>query len=77
MIFAVMELKAPNVKGVFGIVDADSTNPTLPQIEGAYWSELRRIDESRAPFADAAKKAIAERGYYLIGGEVRLTEGNG
>jgi hypothetical protein len=39
-----------------------------------FWESYRTIREDRFKFAAEAKKAITERGYYLIGGEINVTE---
>jgi hypothetical protein len=59
---------------IFGIVDKKSPGK-LPSIsDKGFWEDYRAIREDRFKFAAEAKKSIAERGYYLIGGEVNVTE---
>ena len=62
---------------IFGVLD--KANPiVLPSIsDRGHWDSYRAIREDRFKFAAEAKKSIAERGYYLIGGEINVTETEG
>jgi hypothetical protein len=71
MEFAIMVWKSGNVRpsSIFGVFDR--ANPgILPTISRkGHWVHYGSISESRYRDAEAAKKSIAEFGYYLTGGE--------
>lgn len=75
MRFAVMVWSSGNARAgsIFGVLDADSPGQ-LPQglSKAGHWADYRIVDESRCPFAEEAKKAIAAQGYYLIGAGVSV-----
>lgn len=76
MEFAIMVWSSGNVLGssVFGVVDKADPGK-LPSIsDKGSWQSYRTIREDRFKFAAEAKRSIAERGYYLIGGEVNVIE---
>jgi hypothetical protein len=52
---------------IFGVVDHQ--NPAqLPQLPNGHWAGFRvPIDERRFKFAQEARKAIENHGYYLFG----------
>jgi hypothetical protein len=60
---------------IFGVIDKAATSGKLPSIsDGGFWEGYRTIREDRLKFADEAKRSIEAHGYYLIGGEVNVTE---
>jgi hypothetical protein len=59
---------------IFGIIKIGADESKLPHFPGFHWDSYRTIREDRFKFAAEAKASIAERGYYLIGGEVNMTE---
>jgi hypothetical protein len=75
MKFAIMVWTSGNVRSgsIFGVLDAENPG-TLPQglSKAGHWADYRTVDESRCPFADEAKKAIAAQGYYLMGAGVSV-----
>jgi len=79
MEFAIVVWKSGNVRpsSIFGVFD--KANPgILPTISRkGHWVHYGSISESRYKDAEAAKKSIAEIGYYLTGGEqaFKTTEG--
>jgi hypothetical protein len=76
MEFSIMAWSSGNVlkSSIFGVIDKAYPG-TLPRIsDKGFWESYRTIREDRFKFAVEAKKSIAERGYYLIGGEVNITE---
>jgi hypothetical protein len=79
MEFAIMVWKSGNVRpsSIFGVFD--KTNPgILPTIsKKGHWVHYGSISESRYRDAEAAKKSIAEFGYYLTGGETAFTAAQG
>ena len=79
MQFAVMTWVSDNVKvgSLFGIVDKDKPGQLPTPSAAGHWADFKEIDESRAPWADDAKEAIAEHGYYLMGAGVTITEAFG
>jgi hypothetical protein len=76
MEFSIMAWSSGNVlnSSIFGVID--KANPgKLPSIsDRGFWESYRTIREDRFKFAAEAKRSIAERGYYLIGGEVNVSE---
>ena len=79
MQFAVMTWVSDNVKvgSIFGVLDKDNPGDLPDPSSVGHWADFREIDESRAPWADEAKEAIAEHGYYLMGAGVTITEAFG
>ena len=61
---------------IFGILDNDAPGD-LPQLPGGYWKDYHIADERTFKFAEEAKKAIAQHGYYLLGAGVTPSEAFG
>ncbi len=60
---------------IFGVIDkAADVGKLPPMLDIGFWESYRTIREDRFKFAAEAKRSIAERGYYLIGGEVNIIE---
>ncbi len=79
MRFALMELVGGAVvrKSIFGVLDKDKPG-RLPRLsQDSLWTEFGTIDDSRFKFANEAMMAIAERGYFLMGASVMVTEAFG
>jgi hypothetical protein len=77
MEFSIMAWSSGNVlkSSIFGVIDKANPGNNLPSIsDKGHWESYRTIREDRFKFAVEAKKSIAERGYYLIGGEVNIIE---
>jgi hypothetical protein len=53
---------------IFGILDRDQLNEIPPLEEEGSWEELRDLEPKLVPDAERAGQAIAQAGYYLIGG---------
>ena len=71
MEFAIMVWKSGNARpsSIFGVFDKAKPG-ILPTISRkGHWVHYGSISESRHKDAEAAKKSIAEIGYYLTGGE--------
>jgi hypothetical protein len=59
---------------IFGVIDKADPGK-LPSIsDRGFWESCRTIREDRFKLAVEVKRSIAERGYYLIGGEVNVTQ---
>ena len=79
MEFAVMVWTAKHTKSrsIFALIDRDNPKK-LPELSPqGHWEDYRVLDERKCPFADEAKKAIVEEGYYLMGASVTITEAFG
>jgi hypothetical protein len=75
MDFTIMVWKSHNARPSSIFVVFDKTKPgVLPTISHkGHWAHYGSISESRYKDAEAAKKSIAEFGYYLTGGEHAFT----
>jgi hypothetical protein len=51
---------------IFGILDTDAPG-VLPLLPDGHWEHYHIADERTFKFAEEAKKAIAQHGYYLLG----------
>jgi hypothetical protein len=69
MQFAIMLWTSNSARAgtIFAVIDHKS--PTqLPQLPNGHWANFRvPIEERRFKFAQEAKKAIEDHGYYLFG----------
>jgi hypothetical protein len=77
MEFSIMVWSSGNVliSSIFGVIDNANPGSRLPSIsDKGFWESYRTIREDRFKFATEAKRSIAERGYFLIGGEVNIAE---
>jgi hypothetical protein len=76
MEFAIMVWNSGNVRAssIFGVID--KANPgKLPSVsDRGHWADYKTIHERRFNDAEAAKRSIAQVGYYLMGGEVPFEE---
>jgi hypothetical protein len=79
MEFAIMVWKSRDVRASSIFCVFDKIKPgILPQIsQKGHWVHHGTIGESRYKDAEAAKKSIAEFGYYLTGGEQAFTTPQG
>jgi hypothetical protein len=79
MIFAVMQWVGGAVKGqsIFGVLDKDKPGKLPQPSPDGHWADFRTIDEGRFKFTEEAKVAISERGYFLMGASVTVTEAFG
>lgn len=79
MQFAVMVWVSQFAKrtSIFGVLDKASPGQ-LPMISPkGHWEDFRAVEERNYPDAEEAKKAIADKGYYLVGASVTITEAFG
>ena len=75
MEFAVMVWNSENVRArsIFGVVDKAKPGQLPDRLsKDGHWEDYLVIDESRCPYAAAAKKAIDAQGYYLIGAGITV-----
>jgi hypothetical protein len=69
MQFAIMTWtsKGARANTIFGVIDHESP-VQLPQLPNGHWASFRvPIDGRRFKFAQEARKAIEDHGYYLFG----------
>ena len=79
MLFAVMQWvgDAAKAQSIFGVLDKNKPGQLPSPSPNGHWADFRTIDESRFKFAAEAKIAITERGYFLMGASVTVTEAFG
>jgi hypothetical protein len=76
MEFTIMAWNSGNVRAssIFGVIDKENPGQ-LPKIsDKGHWTDFKTIAERHFPEAEAAKKSIADIGYYIIGGDVTTLE---
>lgn len=60
---------------IFAVIEKGANSSNLPRLsDRGGWHTHRMVFTNRFKFAAEAKKSIAERGYYLIGGELNIAE---
>jgi hypothetical protein len=70
MEFVVMKLEGGGIMpdSIFGVLD-NGNRGRLPPPPGGHWSEYSTVSEQDFKFAAAAKRAITEGGYFLVGSD--------
>jgi hypothetical protein len=61
---------------IFGVLDHDAPGE-LPRLPGGEWEHYHVAEERTFKFAEEAKKAIAQHGYFLLGAGVAPEEAFG
>ena len=70
MEFVVMKLEGGGIMpdSIFGVLD-NGNRGRLPPPPGGHWSEYSTVSEHDFKFAAAAKRAITQGGYFLVGSD--------
>ncbi len=70
MEFLVMKLEGDSIMAdsIFGVLD-NKMRGRLPPPPGGHWSEYSTVREADFRFAAAAKRAIGNRGYFIVGSD--------
>lgn len=70
MEFLLMRLEGGGIlpDSIFGVLD-NGNRGRLPPPPGGHWSEYSTVSEQDFKFAAAAKRAITEGGYFLVGSD--------
>jgi hypothetical protein len=70
MEFLLMRLEGGSIMpdSIFGVLDNENRG-RLPPPPGGHWSEYSTVPEHDFKFAAAAKRAITEGGYFLVGSD--------
>ena len=68
--FLLMKLEGSGImpNSIFGVLD-NGNRGRLPPSPGGYWSEYSTVSEQDFKFAAAAKRAITNGGYFLVGSD--------